>query len=746
MASGAIYPPPKVLSSWELGVFPIEDYYPEYNPYASSQPLPQHPQHQQAYQVWAPSRFSTGSYPDPSVLDSPPPLRHSFFDDPAFARDPTTNPDNWYHAQSTTPFPARSHSGLDLPPGFVPQSGPDPNTSYRARSYHEQSPVPQPVYRMPPSVTPSSSTSGSSASAPRSSVRVSDYPHEYLDYSFGSVLRIEAPPDEGQSLPRTSTSKHTKRRSPRAAQPASDQAEEGSGPAIPSLIEPPADAGRNSSSLTSSMMVTGPAEQPKGSRARTSSRPTPAELDPIDELDKTNPLGFNVHHKGPYEAVAAILNEANPVDSPLLRVKGIHQQVSASASVRPSRRIKSEPTANPMALNLQPGQILENSIYQPMQATPFPAEFSQGAHHVNHDSRLSRGQVKQRVADYDTTTTGSPLRRNQTLPAASLAPGPVDQFYHMPPYVTSEVQAHQRSYLPVDHQSSVPAHSSARRRMSHMSGPPPYTPQPLNPHPSQFTEVKHATKRPPYVDVSHNNRPLLQVAPATSVVPPEVPPTPDIDQRFARTLYLTNPDDPTGAPGDRSHVLPWPQATRTPINSNSRNRGPSRNSPPDPAPTSDQDFPRLYEAPSQTVAAMNAQYMGKAGSATSSSSRTSSTLAPRHIPKRLVMPTPLAPSALSAPSTAPSASRANDARPGQVLRKRGTYHDLPRPKSQRSQSLPPPQTVNRGVFSFFRFGKGSKPTVREVHVTERSRVETNKKAEQQVRPRKEPQKLSKQRR
>jgi len=107
---------------------------------------------------------------------------------------------------------------------------------------------------------------------------------------------------------------------------------------------------------------------------------------------------------------------------------------------------------------------------------------------------------------------------------------------------------------------------------------------------------------------------------------------------------------------------------------------------------------------------------------------------------------PLATSAQSAPSTAPSAPRANDARPGQVLRKRTTSGDMARPQPQRSNSLPQPQMVNRGVFSFFKFGKGSKPTVREVHVAERPKAETTQKVEQQVRPRKEPQKLSKQRR
>jgi len=410
-----------------------------------------------------------------------------------------------------------------------------------------------------------------------------------------------------------------------------------------------------------------------------------------------------------------------------------------------------------MALNLQPGQILGNSIYQPMQPAPFPLEFSRGTHHVDRDINLPRGQVKQVVADYDTTTTGSPLRRNQTLATASLAPRLLNQT-HVPHYVISDVQAHQPPYpvgpdvhqanppryLPVDRQSSVPPHSSARRRMS-QPAPPPYAPQPPHSHPSQFTEVKHVTKRPSHVGTSHNNRPPLQVAPVTSVTPLEAPPTPDLDQRVSRTLYLTNPDEFTGAPGYPSRVPPLPQATRAPTDPVGRNRGLSNNFPPNPAATSDPNSSRRYEAPSQMAVAMNAQYMGKAGSATSSSSRASSTLAPRHIPKRLVMPTPLAPSAQSAPSTAPSVPRANDARPAQVLRKRGTISDMAQSQPQRSQSLPPPQTVKSGMFSFFRFGKGSKPTVREVHVTERSRVETNQ-VEQQVRPRKETQKLSKQRR
>ncbi|KAN0139747.1 hypothetical protein V8E53_002409, partial [Lactarius tabidus] len=147
----------------------------------------------------------------------------------------------------------------------------------------------------------------------------------------------------------------------------------------------------------SSMTISSPpdvSEHPKDSRVRTLSRPTPPDLDSIDELDKTNTLSVNLHHKGPYKAVAAILNETNPIDSPLLRQKRAQKQVSSGTRrVRPSRHMKSEPNANPMSLNLQPGQILPNSIYQPTPPT-FPLSLVRGhiprvKIFVSHASRLN---------------------------------------------------------------------------------------------------------------------------------------------------------------------------------------------------------------------------------------------------------------------------------------------------------------------------------------------------------------------
>jgi len=127
-------------------------------------------------------------------------------------------------------------------------------------------------------------------------------------------------------------------------------------------------------------------------------------------------------------------------------------------------------------------------------------------------------------------------------------------------------------------------------------------------------------------------------------------------------------------------------------------------------------------------------YVGQAASVSSSSSRTSSNLGPRHVPKRLVMPSPLANATESAPP--------NDGRRGQVLRKRATSANMSRP--ERPQSMPSSQAMNRGVFSFFRFGKGSKPTVREVRVTEPPKAfGMGEKGQVRVRTREEPRKLSK---
>jgi len=445
-----------------------------------------------------------------------------------------------------------------------------------------------------------------------------------------------------------------------------------------------------------------------------------------------------------------------------------------------------------MSLNLQPGQLLPNSIYQPIQPSHFPAEFGPGTHPPSQDIRVPRKPVEYPAADYDTANTGSPLRRNQTLPPPSMARDTSGQFYQESPPVTSEVlpyqnpypadsNFHQRNLLQPPPVDSVPSRSSGRRRMSQISRQPsgsPHAPPPSYLHPSQSTGADHAvTHHSSYADISHSSGSPSQIAPAASVGPPGAPPYADLEQHFSRNLYLTNPDGAHNASDHRPHGPPLPTAPEMvhppserrserprrshhnslhsgqpsltvprPTDSEGRRRRASRGSPPTTGRTPEQDPSRRYEPPSQTVAAINAQYVAKAPS-TSSSSRTSSSLAPRHVPKRLVMPMPLANATESAPPTArPAAviSRANAGQPGQaqVLRKRNSRVETHRP--QRPQSLPPQAAVKGGIFSFFKFGKGSKPVVREVRFSEPLKVGMNEKGER-GRTREEPRKLSKRR-
>lgn len=364
MTSSVVYPP----ATWDYPAgYPYDDRHPEYTPYPSPRSLQQYPQHSHAHQVWTPpSRYSYGSYQDspymrpstvPSTHASPPSLRHSLVDDPAFAPDPNVHPDNWFVQRdmlSPTHFPVRSHSSSDLPPGFVPLSGPVPNG--RSHSYHEsirESPsVPQSAYFVPHSAgsspsTSDSSVSGSSAlrvpSVPQSRARSSDQVYDFPASSFRSSSMVDLPatiPDEAQSRPRHAKPR-PKRRSAHAAIPASDL------PEVPGIVVSAvehiaAHEDQTFRNVTSSSAPpsTAPSERSTESRTRTSSRVNPADLDSIDELDETNPYGFNLHHKGPYEAVAAILDETNPIASPLLRMKGIQQQVSAGSPPHSSRKIQ----------------------------------------------------------------------------------------------------------------------------------------------------------------------------------------------------------------------------------------------------------------------------------------------------------------------------------------------------------------------------------------------------------------------
>ncbi|KAI0308286.1 hypothetical protein B0F90DRAFT_1665120 [Multifurca ochricompacta] len=786
MASGAIYPPSTALATWEYPTgYPHDDYRPEYAPLASSRPLPRYTQYQQAYQT-PPHGGAAGNF----FL-----IPFVFWLGPSSRLCPSVR----HHLRS---FRSRT---------FLP------------RRHNERLSAPQSFYFVPPSALSSASTSDSSAStssvtwtssAPRTPGRSSDNVHDRLNPPFHSIPATEAPvtlPDEGQLHPHNAKPR-PKRRSVHAAEPANRHAD-ATAVVIPSVVEHPLMHEDGAPHLMSSSMPSsippppGPPERPKDGRRRTSSRPNPPDLDSIDELDETNPHGFNLHHRGPYEAIAAILNETNPIDSPLLRVKGIQQQVSANALLHPSRRSQ--------VRILKSTRVYFHAPLECAKCQPFVSELATGANtpkfyvptdapaslsleripatyppdHYTHSAPIPADPS---TVGYDAVSARSPLRRNQTLPASSSAHALPEQSYHIPPPARPEAHAYKGSYpadsniyrphtppLPVEGQNIAPSQWPDQRQMSQMSrhAPEPlYNSQPPHPHPTQST-ARSAKRHSAYPNTFNNTQLPSQPEPVASAVFPEAPPTPDLDQRLSRTLYLTNPDEIPGSPDHRLRTLSLPPApesvypsrelryggqpplailrgTASEETSHRSRRSPPRSSPPAASTHHHQGMPQRYEPPSQTLAAMNGQRVGHAASVTSaSSSHMSSSLVPRHIPKRLVMPTPLAsttentlPMARSGGTgTTLASSRTNGGQPGHLLRKRSAPTVVP--PSQRAPAPAPPQTVNRGVLALFGFGKGSKPTVHEVRMTERPKrvINVNEKQQPRVRTQQEPRKLSKRR-
>ncbi|KAI0275153.1 hypothetical protein BC834DRAFT_34122 [Gloeopeniophorella convolvens] len=442
-----------------------------------------------------------------------------------------------------------------------------------------------------------------------------------------------------------------------------------------------------------------------------------------------------------------------------------------------------------MSLNLQPGQILQSSIYQPIRAPPFPLERAPATYPPDRYTRSTRMPPSRPTADYDPTDSGSPPRRNQTLSALNPAREPPEQSYHAPPPARPEAHAYQHRSHPAgsdiyqpqpplrpstDSQHNIAPPRPDQRRMSQMSRYPQEAPShsvSVNSAPAQPSEpsrmpTRHSPRVDTFYDTGVSSQPVIVAPPA----PLEPPPTPDIDQRLSRTLYLTNPDVPRPdtpeyfshvppviptsgrmrASRDQRHppqtqvdsfygVQPQPQPlSAPPAAQEGRRHSPPRASPPAASTPPRQGSPRRYEPPSQTLATINGQRSAGPPSVMSapSSTLTTSSLAPRHIPKRLVMPTPLAataentpphvpsppptrragPSPVPPPAPAPARANAGDPRrPGHLLRKRSAPGGMQAPRR-----IPePPRTETRGVLAFFGFGKSSKaPVVRQVRVAE----------------------------
>ncbi|KAL0951454.1 hypothetical protein HGRIS_008143 [Hohenbuehelia grisea] len=96
------------------------------------------------------------------------------------------------------------------------------------------------------------------------------------------------------------------------------------------------------------------ADQPAQSKSANGATQRRGQLDRIDELDETNPLGLHIHHGGPYEAINRLVSEQrghtrDPAHAPKKRHAGSGGSKASSISVM---------SAVPMSLNIVPGQII----------------------------------------------------------------------------------------------------------------------------------------------------------------------------------------------------------------------------------------------------------------------------------------------------------------------------------------------------------------------------------------------------
>jgi hypothetical protein len=323
---------------------------PKKRPRGSGQPGPE-----PAFSVLGRTRRTTKapSPTPPTSVSSRPPLRAKY-DDPAFSPDPRSHPH--FHDQ-TRNQPVKQQSSSMSPSGV--KSGRAPGQSphrrepavYRSDRSNDMNESTYALLAPPPgqglpypgppqsshssestttntTTTTSVSTSHSHTTAPSSNYS----PPSSNDHSF-PVKQSTPSPVNRASLPMdSSTSQHhsplfyeegipleakpeannyqqTRQRPPRTTRgnsaPELHEAPQTVEPPPRPLTAPTYDADNRPIPLQKQ-------ETTVGGGSRHGHNPSrPRELDRIDELDETDPFGTGLHHKGPYEAINAILGGGN---------------------------------------------------------------------------------------------------------------------------------------------------------------------------------------------------------------------------------------------------------------------------------------------------------------------------------------------------------------------------------------------------------------------------------------------------
>ncbi|KAK7468705.1 hypothetical protein VKT23_003208 [Stygiomarasmius scandens] len=246
------------------------------------------------------------------------------YDDPAFSPDPRSNPLFVTNPDPPSSSPVPGHPGFNPCPNHIPFSSESSTLSEEEASTQLHS-SPNDSYEDDPvdflSATPSTSQSSS----------------------------LDTPPSSYESMPLFKS----KSSSIASVKPVQDVADSGR-PFPPRHISAP--------------------EVPRGKPqidvpVRSNTAPIKAGLDPIDEMDETNPAGIAFHHGSPYEV-------AKKISAPLDEMAG---QLSRSLSLdhRNPRPIPIVPFVSfGTSLNLRPGQVIPHDFHPyidpPIQAVTPP--------------------------------------------------------------------------------------------------------------------------------------------------------------------------------------------------------------------------------------------------------------------------------------------------------------------------------------------------------------------------------------
>ncbi|KAJ7492806.1 hypothetical protein FB451DRAFT_551000 [Mycena latifolia] len=315
-----------------------------------------------------PARFDAISLTSPSQRASDP-----AFSDPAFSRDPSVNPAHPFVATPRRDF-IRTSAPADPPRSLVPVSfehtirqqpsvSPTTNDTRETKgnfvaqydtNYNYSSFASNSSLALPPSndsvasspMSPSSSSSFLShlptpVGMPPESLEAREDPPSLVTSpvaetsdGIGSAddkMRPMSPPPEYEVI---------------ASRPFTVRTD-----SAPELrhIEPP---GLPHRSATAPI----PAAPPTAPRRPNERRPQAYDLDRIDELDESNPLGVALHHEGPFQAIASVLKAPSPLGNQ-----------SMPSQMRTAKVPK--PGYSGGSLGISPGQVLPRNFpyYQPVQ-------------------------------------------------------------------------------------------------------------------------------------------------------------------------------------------------------------------------------------------------------------------------------------------------------------------------------------------------------------------------------------------